>query len=455
LFLQRLPPDRLVRSFGQVCVLLILNLLVWAGLDTLHAEAGAQFAPDGLFFWACYLMLGLCACGLIARAQDPIADTRALLISVLSVAPYVLVLFWLAGDLAFVARHGEMALIVAAVYLVVLSFRTLQATYGLLRARPAIVAMIVVLLTPWVMANMNLDTRLWMLDEAQEQADADDAAQEVEPLLYDQPSRIEAAVERVQSSQRGTPAAFFVGFAGDGDQSIFKREAVFAQSVFADHFGSADRSIELINDVEDRDSFPLATVSGLSDTLKLLTQRMDPEQDVLVLMLTSHGSKEGLAVSNGKLPLLQLGPIELRQALDEAAIKWRVIIVSACYSGVFIEPLKTDSTLIVTASDAEHTSFGCEDDRDLTYFGEAFLKDAVPTTASVEAAFKKAADLIQHREAAEHLEHSNPQIFLGSAIRQKLAVIENSAARKHHDTVIVYTQPLWPKNTPHRPLRAG
>jgi hypothetical protein len=438
LFLQRLPPDRLVRSFGQLCALLILNLLVWAGLDTLHAESGAQFAPDGVYGWACYLMLGLFACGLVARAQAPAADTRALLIPLLATAPYVLILFWFATDLDFVTRHGGLALLVSAAYLVMLSFRALQATFGSLRLRAALVATIMVLLAPWFMANMNLDTRLWELDETQDAADADDAAaQEAEPLLYDQPARIEAAVERVQSSQHGTPAVFFVGFAGDGDHPIFKREAVFAQSVFADHFGSADHSIELINDVEDRDSFPLATVSGLSDTLKLLTQRMNPEQDVLVVMLTSHGSREGIEVSNGKLPLLQLGPVELRQALDEAAIKWRVVVVSACYSGVFIDQLKSDSTVVITASDSDHSSFGCDDDRDLTYFGEAFLKDALPTTASLEAAFKKAADLIQKREAAEHLEHSNPQIFMGNAMRQKLAVLESGAAKKHQDTVIV------------------
>ncbi len=122
---------------------------------------------------------------------------------------------------------------------------------------------------------------------------------------------------------------------------------------------------------------------------------MDVDADVLVLTLTSHGSKEGLAVTNGALPLLQLGPADLRQALDESGIKWRVLVVSACYAGVFLEPLKTDTTLIVTASDAEHSSFGCEDDRDLTYFGEAFLKDALPTSVSVEEAFKKAADLVQ------------------------------------------------------------
>ena len=437
LFLRRLPPGGLVRSFGQLCVLLTLNLLVWAALDTLHAETGARFAPDGVYGWACYLMLGLFACAFVARAQDQAADTRTLLIAVLSVAPYVLILFWLAGDLAFVAAHGGAALLVGVLYLIVLSFRALRAAFGSFRVRAGLVAVILVLLSPWVLDNMNLDTRLWVVPDTQEDADADDAAQEAEPLLYDQPSRIEAAVERITPSVRGTPSVFFVGFAGDGDQSIFKREAVFAQSVFADHFGSADRSIELINDVEDRDSFPLATVSGLSDSLKLLTQRMDPEQDVLVLMLTSHGSREGLAVVNGKLPLLQLGPTELRQALDEAGIKWRVIIVSACYSGVFIEALKTDTTFIATASDSEHSSFGCADDQDLTYFGEAFLKDAVPTTPSLEAAFKKAVGLIQQREAAEHLEHSNPQLFVGGAIRQRLAVLENGAARKHQDTVIV------------------
>ena len=154
------------------------------------------------------------------------------------------------------------------------------------------------------------------------------------------PRASRAAVERVIPSGASGPAVFYVGFAGDGDQGIFKREALFAQTVFADHFGSGERSVELINDVDDRDSFPLATVSGLTEALKLLGARMNTEEDVLVLTLTSHGSRDGLAVSNGTLPLLQLGPAELRQALDESGIKWRVIIVSACYSGIFVEPLK-------------------------------------------------------------------------------------------------------------------
>jgi peptidase C13-like protein len=437
LLLRRLPRDSFIRSFDQLLVLVLLNLLIWAGLDTLHAETGAQLMLDGAYSWACYLLLGLLGCAIVARAQDRVADTRGLLVPVLSVAPYALVAFWLAGDTAFVAARHWTAFLVGIIYLLVLSVRTVRAAYGTVRLRTTCTALLIVLAAPWVLDSLNLDTRLWVADDSQDQADTDDTAAEVEPLLYDQSARIAAAIDGVTASNGSGPAVFYVGFAGDGDQAIFKREALFAQTVFADHFGSGDHSVDLINDVDDRDSFPIATVSGLTQTLKLLSSRMNTEEDVLVLMLTSHGSKDSLVVSNGTVPLMQLGPADLRQALDESGIKWRVIIVSACYSGIFVEPLKTDGTLIATASDTGHTSFGCADDRDLTYFGEAFLKDSVPTTPSLEAAFKKAATLIQQREGAEHLEHSNPQLYIGPTIRQKLMLLENGVGHKHEDAVVV------------------
>ncbi len=435
--MRRLPPESFDRGFDQLLALVFLNLIIWAGLDTLHADVDAQFMLDGVYGWACYLLLGLFACALVARAQDRSTDTRDLLIPALSVAPYALVIFWLAGDTDIVAARPWSALVLAVVYLSVLGLRVLRGAYGSFHRRAAVLAIVLIVLSPWVMARLNLDTRLWVPDDAQDQADADDIAAEAEPLLFDQSAHIAASIERVTPSDGSSPAVFFVGFAGDGEEQVFKREALFAQAVFADHFGSGDRSLELINDVDDRDSYPLATVSGLADALKRLASRMNLEQDVLVLTLTSHGTREGLEVSNGMLPLLQLGPAELRQALDESGIKWRVLIVSACYAGVFLEPLKTDGTLIATASDAEHTSFGCADDRDLTYFGEAFLKDSVPAAPSLEAAFKKASDLIQRREVAEHLEHSNPQLYIGPAIRQKLSMLENGKGDKRQPAVVV------------------
>ncbi|HKT72765.1 MAG TPA: C13 family peptidase, partial [Steroidobacteraceae bacterium] len=354
---------------------------------------------DGLYGWAFYLLLGLFACAVVARVYSRDADTRGLLVPVLSVSPYLLVTFWLLDDLLNDLQQVNdlpiFALVAALVYLICLSIRVLQAAYGAARARAVVVAAVLIVASPWVLQGFDLDTRLWLTDDAA-QDEPDDA--QTESLLYEQPARIAAALDDLAPQRSGQSDVFFLGFAGFGGQSIFKREALYAEQVLADHFDSGDRSVELINDEEDRDSYPLASVSGLQQALKGLSGRMDLDQDVLVLMLTSHGSADGLAIGNGALPLQQLAPADLRRVLEESGIKWRVIIVSACYSGVFLDAVKNDDTLVITASDAQHSSFGCDDDRDLTYFGEAFLRDSVPTTRTLEDAFHKASGLIHQRE---------------------------------------------------------
>ncbi len=205
----------------------------------------------------------------MARAQDREADTRGLLIPVLSVSPYVLVVFWMSADATPVKERPLIALLVCLLYLAVLSIRTLRAAYGFARSRAAVVAIALLIAAPRILDVAGLDTRLWVTDDAQEPQDADDST-EAEPLLYDQPARIAAAVERVIPEQQGTPGVYFVGFAGDGDQGIFKREALLLNRCSRTISVPAIASVELINDIEDRDSYPLATVSGLQQTLKLL-----------------------------------------------------------------------------------------------------------------------------------------------------------------------------------------
>jgi hypothetical protein len=417
-----------VVGFDQVAALLGINLLAWALLDYLHAEAHAPLALDGLFGWACYLLLALAACALTARMQSRAANTRALLVPVLATAPLVMLAFWLLLDLRWVGAHPLGALAAAVIYLCMLALRLLGAAYGPVRLAPALLAIVLVLASPWAVGLLNLDTRLWVAEDSAG-SDAGDDADEAEALFYDQPARIAAAAARVKPAQAGRPGVYFVGFAGDGDPGVFRREAQFASEVFGARFGSQERSLLLINDVNDRDSFPLASVSGLAQSLKVLASRMHPDNDVLVLFLTSHGSADGLEVQNGSLPLAQLSPGDLRAALDAAAIRWRVVVVSACYAGVFVDALKSDTTAVVTAADASHSSFGCEEDRELTWFGEAFLKDALPGSPSLEEAFHKAAALIARREDAEHQIHSNPQLAEGPLIQKKLAELPLSPGR--------------------------
>ncbi len=403
-----------------MAALLAVNLALWALIDFLHAPPHSPLALDGLFGWACYLLLGLGACALTARAHSRAADSRALLVPGLAAAPYVVVAFSLAADIPWIARVPVIVTILALAYLVSLAVRVLGAAYGTVRWRPALTAIVLVLAAPSVLGMLDLDTRLWVPEEQASAQEADDADQ-AEALFYDQPSRIAAAVARVAPAQPGKPGVYFVGFAGDGGQGVFRRETLLASDVFGERFGSAGRSVLLVNDIDDRDSYPLASVSGLEQTLKVLAARMDPERDLLVLYLSSHGSQDGLEVENGSLPLVQLAPEDVREALDASGIRWRLVVVSACHSGVFLDALKSETSAIVTASDAAHESFGCEDDSELTWFGEAFLKESLPGSPSLAEAFHKAAGLIAQREVADHQVHSNPQLFVGELMQRKLA----------------------------------
>ena len=114
--------------------------------------------------------------------------------------------------------------------------------------------------------------------------------------------------------------------------------------------------------------------------------------------------------------------------LDEAHIKWRVIVISACYSGGYVEPLRNENTMVMTASDATHTSFGCGTESDFTYFGRALFDEELRRTTSFERAFESARTTIARREQAAGEEPSNPQIFVGPAIRAKLAAYEKRLA---------------------------
>jgi hypothetical protein len=106
--------------------------------------------------------------------------------------------------------------------------------------------------------------------------------------------------------------------------------------------------------------------------------------------------------------------------LDTSGIRWRIVVVSACYSGGFIDALKNDRTLVITASDASHASFGCGSESDFTYFGKAYFDQALRKQHSFIAAFEDARRIIAERELGEGRTPSNPQMYVGSAIRGKL-----------------------------------
>ena len=83
--------------------------------------------------------------------------------------------------------------------------------------------------------------------------------------------------------------------------------------------------------------------------------------------------------------------------------------------------LANDYTVVITAADAKHTSFGCAPERDWTYFGDAFFHQSLHPGADFENAFDHARVLIHCWEMMDHLTPSNPQGVFGRALVTKLA----------------------------------
>ncbi len=199
-----------------------------------------------------------------------------------------------------------------------------------------------------------------------------------------------------------------------GDQSVFRSEATGAASIIGSRFGKPASSVVRFNSK----SGGSASLARLQADLVKIGSKFKPETDVLFVVLTSHGTPQGAVVKAGSFVEV-ITPSELSQALDASGAKYRIVIVSACYSGVFTS-IADRNTLVITAASSSRSSFGCKDGNRWTYFGEAFFANALKRTRSLPHAFEMARELVADRETADGFEASNPQISGGSNVLARL-----------------------------------
>jgi len=196
-------------------------------------------------------------------------------------------------------------------------------------------------------------------------------------------------------------------------------------SLFKERFDAGGRIVRLVNNPKTIREYPIASITSIREALAHVAGTMNVSEDVLVLYVTSHGSADHeLVVDFRPLKLDPITPRTLKSALDDSGVKWKVVIVSACYSGGFLEPLKDERTMIVTAASEDRQSFGCGYASDATYLGKALFGEALRKMYSFEAAAESARTLIEQWEREKNQTPSQPQIHVGSEIRSKLSEIE-------------------------------
>jgi len=206
-----------------------------------------------------------------------------------------------------------------------------------------------------------------------------------------------------------------VSFGLYGDQGVFRSEATGAAQIVASRFGGGPVVVRFNTKTGGG-----ATVETLAATLQAEAKKMNGESDILFVILTSHGSPDGLAVTTGRRPAETLKPSKLAEMLERTGVRHKVVIISACYSGVFIPPLANADTLVITAADASHPSFRCQDKAKWTYFGDAFFNVALRQATTLKDAFVVARSLVLKRELHQGFDPSHPQMAGGANVESLL-----------------------------------
>lgn len=245
-----------------------------------------------------------------------------------------------------------------------------------------------------------------------------------EAALYEQPRLLQEALDSIDPSISGKSDWYFMGVAGFAEQDVFRSEINKVRQLFDVRFGTSGHSLALINNTYSWLDEPVASKTSILRGLKRIGQQMNADEDVLFLTLSSHGDQDIVQLANPPLEMDNLEAAWLREALDESGIRWRVIVVSACYSGSFIDELTSPTTVVITASAADKMSFGCTNSAEMTYFGQAFFAESLRENTSFAAAFKDASLRVSERERFMGFEPSQPQMVIGSLMKTALPAFE-------------------------------
>ncbi|MGY4830075.1 C13 family peptidase [Sphaerotilaceae bacterium SBD11-9] len=234
------------------------------------------------------------------------------------------------------------------------------------------------------------------------------------------------SLNALQPQRPGVIDLYALTFAPYAEENVFRRESKLVAEVMRSRFDAQGHTLQLINHADTAGELPWATGLNLQRAILRAASLMDRNEDILFIHLTSHGAQDGkLSAEFYPLEVEAVTPMQLRAWLDEAGVRLRVISVSACYSGSWIEPLSDPGTLVMTAADATHTSYGCGRKSELTFFGRAMYGEQLRSTHSFEAAHAAARTVIEQREkeAGKTDGYSNPQIAMGELIRPHLAAL--------------------------------
>ncbi|HVJ33710.1 MAG TPA: C13 family peptidase [Terriglobia bacterium] len=156
----------------------------------------------------------------------------------------------------------------------------------------------------------------------------------------------------------------------------------------------------------------LATSDNLSAALAQLPTGRD---DGCLVFITSHGGRDGVAMKADFDHDQRLTPARLGTLLDDSCgSRSTVAIVSACFSGIFLD-LAAPNRIILTAARADRTSFGCGAEFTYTYYDSCLL-DQWPHAPNFQLLYDAVVGCVREKERKLGITPSEPQAAFGAQV---------------------------------------
>jgi hypothetical protein len=240
-----------------------------------------------------------------------------------------------------------------------------------------------------------------------------------EAVLAAQEFMMDRALDSFEDERPGVIDLYFVGFAPDARRPGFVTDVDAAQRTMDERWNTNGRSVVLVNSPVTVAERPFASITHLRKVLLEIGDVIDADDDIVMIYLTgSAGDDHTLTAVNPPLELVALSPQGLRQLLDAAGIRWRIIVVSTCFAGAWIDALEDDETAVIASSAADGRASDCSGGLRPTPFGDAFFANAMRKNDDIVGAFEAARrQLLDRHSAAE------PVMSIGPAMAEHLKAL--------------------------------
>jgi hypothetical protein len=426
-------------GIGMVLVFAVLAAMSEAGNQYLTAEGAAVFSQYGINSIIAVIAVSAAVTLLFVSRDRAVVLARFLAMSAL--------VSWLAAVVIRYSPFKPQDLPPGTWLLVILLFVTwwIGAAIAVLRGAgvgryqsPAIRGVGIVVVSLLAVSAMpsfptfagrdfDLSTHnLWEIASAKFRKGDEGATAEVDAAAMElsQPSLLAAEIKKLLPERKGTTDIYAIGIAGWSDQDVFTKELNGGLSALKRSLGLDRGAIRLVNHRDTLETSPVASRTNFAAAVHAVAGIMNRDEDVLLVFITSHGGATGVGLVLADAFTTVLGPQHVESVLDREGIRNRVVIVSACYSGGFAKLLASADSIVLTAADENSASFGCSNEREWTYFGDAFFNQSLGENVSLEQAFEDAKVKISQWESRDELPPSSPQGHFGAAISEKLAKLK-------------------------------